>query len=225
LLPGFLRQLRPLMVDLGTLADQGTPLFNSLAQSGPDVARQYENLIPFAAEARKSLIALGASSAAQQPLLLQTFPFANRVLRLGTASLPTNKLLDQLTASLDQTGGIEDLMRVAFFGPSATNGFDQGGHFIRTEALVGACTGFTQLVIGGCSANFTHTAPTAADVASVVKDALKPNPAQPSAAQPTVQPRNSREAAIVRSAHASGGAAPAPAQLTGLLHYLIGRSR
>src|SRR5437763_10635517 len=27
LLPGFLRQLRPLMVDLGNLADQGTPLF------------------------------------------------------------------------------------------------------------------------------------------------------------------------------------------------------
>src|SRR6202035_1648628 len=27
LLPGFLRQLRPLMADLGSLADQGTPLF------------------------------------------------------------------------------------------------------------------------------------------------------------------------------------------------------
>ena len=30
LLPQFLRQLRPLMVDLGTLADQGTPLFDRL---------------------------------------------------------------------------------------------------------------------------------------------------------------------------------------------------
>ena len=159
LLPGFLRQLRPLMVDLGTLADQGTPLFNSLAQSGPSVAQQYENLVPFAAQARTSLIALDKSSAEQQPLLLQTFPFANRVLRLGTASLPTNKLLDQLTASLDQTGGIENLMKVLFFGSSATNGFDQTGHFIRTEALVGSCTGFSQTVVGGCSSNFTHTAP------------------------------------------------------------------
>src|SRR5205085_5997748 len=33
LLPGFLRQLKPLMVDLGTLADQGAPLAGELSTS------------------------------------------------------------------------------------------------------------------------------------------------------------------------------------------------
>src|SRR4029077_18634424 len=41
LLPGFLRQLRPLMADLGSLADQGTPLFNSLSQAASGINSQY----------------------------------------------------------------------------------------------------------------------------------------------------------------------------------------
>src|SRR5205823_4558889 len=94
--------------------------------------------------------------------------------KLGTASLPTGKLLEQLLTSLDQTGGIDDLMRVLFFGTSATNGFDQGGHFIRTEALAGACTSYSKQSVPGCSANFGQSS--AADVASaVVNDVAKSN--------------------------------------------------
>ena len=39
LLPAFLRQLRPLMVDLGGLADQGTPLLNSPRPGGAGARR------------------------------------------------------------------------------------------------------------------------------------------------------------------------------------------
>lgn len=208
LLPGFLRQLRPLMADLGSLADQGTPLFNSLAKAGPALTRQYENLVPFARAARNSLIALGNSSQQQQPLLLKTIPLARRLLKLGNASAPTAILLDRLTASLDQTGAIEDLMKVLFYGTSATNGFDSSGHYIRTEALVGSCTGFTQVVIAGCSANFTHTG-VAGDVASA--GALGGGAITPP------------EAAIIRSARAARPVTPSRA-LQGLLRYLIGGS-
>jgi ABC-type transporter Mla subunit MlaD len=211
LLPGFLRQLRPLMIDLGNLADQGTPLFNSLAQSGPAVAQQYENLVPFARAARNALISLGNSAQQQQPLLLKTIPFARHVLRLANASGPSSRLLDQLTASLDQTGTIENLMKVLFYGTSALNGFDSSGHFIRTEALVGSCTGYTQLVIGGCSANFTHTAPTAADVTALAR-----------VAKAAAEPKTAREVAIVRSARAATQTETTTQALTPLLNYLIG---
>jgi hypothetical protein len=175
------------------------------------VAQQYENLVPFARAARNALISLGNSAQQQQPLLLKTIPFARHVLRLANASGPSSRLLDQLTASLDQTGTIENLMKVLFYGTSALNGFDSSGHFIRTEALVGSCTGYTQLVIGGCSANFTHTAPTAADVTALAR-----------VAKAAAEPKTAREVAIVRSARAAIGTETTTQALTPLLNYLIG---
>lgn len=165
LLPSFLRQLRPLMADLAGFSDQATPALNALSQSAPALAAQYEQLAPFADVARRSLIALGSAAVKQQPALIATIPLANRLLRLGRAGVPSFQSLDSLTSSFDRTGGIEDLMGVLFHGTAATNGFDSIGHYIRTEALVGSCTGYAKTVVPGCSANFTHTG-AAADVAS-----------------------------------------------------------
>ncbi len=165
LLPSFLRQLHPLMSDLGSLADQATPDLNALSQSAPALAAQYEELVPFADVARKSLIALGSAAQQQQPALLQTIPLDKRLLHLGQAGVPSFRSLDQLLSSFDQTGGIEDLMGVFFHGTGATNGFDAAGHYIRTEALVGSCTGYAKTVVAGCSANFTRTG-AAADVSA-----------------------------------------------------------
>jgi hypothetical protein len=204
LLPGFLRQARPLLADLGGLADQGTPLFNSLAQAGPGLAAQYQHLVPFASATRKSLIELGKAAQQQQPLLLGTLPLARRLLRLGNATAPSALLFDRLTASFDRTGGIEDLMKLLFFGTSATNGFDSSGHYIRTEALVGSCTAYAKVPFPGCSANFSQSG-AAADLSS--------------------QPRTAPEAAIIRSARASAGSRSTSRTLVPLLSYLIGGTR
>ena len=45
--------------DLGTLADQGTPLASELNTSASAVGREFTELTPFAKAARTSLIALG----------------------------------------------------------------------------------------------------------------------------------------------------------------------
>ena len=202
LLPSFLRQLRPLMADLGGLADQGTPLFSSLNQSATALAQQYQNLAPFASVARKSLIALGASTVQQQPALLATIPLAKQLLALGNAGVPSFTALDRLTASLKKTGAIQQLMSLLFYGTAATNGFDSVGHFVRTEALVGGCTAYAKTPVPGCSANFTQTG-AAADVASA-------------AGTPQLQ-------RIVRAARTSGIQPSTTGALSGLLHYLIGR--
>src|SRR5205085_4269005 len=121
-------QLRPLLTDLGSLAEQGTPVMTSLKEAAPALARQYTNLAPFAGAARSALIQLGASAAAQQPALVATIPLLHRLNNLGTAAVPTAQQLDRLLTSLDRTGAIEQLMALLFNGTTAANGFDPIGH-------------------------------------------------------------------------------------------------
>ena len=59
------------MADLGTLADQGTPVMTELGQSAAAVGRQFANLTPFASAARTALINLGRSAAQSQPYLVR----------------------------------------------------------------------------------------------------------------------------------------------------------
>ena len=167
LFPAFLQQLRPLMADLGVLADQGTPLLNELGRGASDLGREFKNLTPFAKVARTSLINLGASAAESQPSLVATEPLARRLLKLGNATLPAAVSLDRLTASLDKTGGLEFLMSFLYNGANAGNGFDASGHFLRTQLQAGTCTGFAGTPVPGCSANFLNgSAASAAQVAT-----------------------------------------------------------
>ena len=202
LFPSFLRQLRPLLVDLGKLADQGTPLMVELRQSAAAVGRQFQNLTPFANVARPALIALGASSQKSQPELLATIPLAKQLKNLGSQSLPTSALLDKLTASLDRTGAIEQLMAVLFQGTSAANGFDSTGHYVRSEPLVGSCTSYQKAPVIGCSANFGATGASAAAAPAV----------------PSKVSRVSRVAAV--AARNVSNRQPATGPLKGLLSYL-----
>ncbi len=202
LLPGFLSQLRPLMTDLGHLADQGTPLFNVLTTAGPTLAKQYENLAPFARATRNSLIALGHAAVQQEPALLATIPLNHRLARLGTATLPTARSLNTLLTSFDKTGGIANLMETLFNFTSAVNGYDKEGHYIRTEALVGGCSAYAKIPVPGCAATFGASSAASAD---------------------TPGTNNTAAAAdVARSVHPKLRRQEQTGALSGLLHYLIG---
>jgi len=216
LLPDFLRQLNPLLVDLGALADQATPVLHASTQAAPALARQYQLLASFNGKrgfadiARRSLISLGNAAQQQGPLLVATIPLDKQLLKLGTAGLPAFTNLDKLTSSLFQTGAVEQLMSLLFNGTNAVNGFDTGGHYIRTEAIVGGCTAYSKQTVGGCSANFTHftTAadrPTALDVSTTAKAAKTPKVAR-----------------AIKAAKSSGLRTESSKTLEGLMHYLLG---
>jgi ABC-type transporter Mla subunit MlaD len=203
LLPGFLRQLKPLMVDLGTLADQGTPVAQELNTSASALGREFTELTPFAKAARTSLIALGNAAAKSQGPLIATLPLDRRLQRLGNQTAPAATLLDRLTASLNKSGAIGQLMALLFYGTTASNGFDSLGHYVRDELLVSNCTGYALTPVPGCSANFAKgsSASAASDTPSL--------------------PRGSRQ--LLKAALAGtavGGRSSTP--LTGLLSYLIG---
>jgi ABC-type transporter Mla subunit MlaD len=209
LLPAFLRQLNPLMVDLGTLADQGTPVASELNTSASALGREFTELTPFAKAARTSLIALGDAAAKSQAPLIATLPLDRQLHSLGNQAAPAATLLDRLTASLDKSGAIGQLMALLFYGTSATNGFDSLGHYARDELLVGDCTAYATSPVPGCSANFPKgtSASAASDTVSTVS-----------------LPKGSRQ--LLKTALAGsavGGRSSTP--LTGLLDYLIGPTR
>jgi len=200
LFPSFLRQLRPLMVDLGALADQGTPLSASLSSAAAALNRQFTNLVPFAHAATPATIALGNSAQQSQPYLIATEPLARQLQNLGSAAVPTAASLNTLTASLDKTGAIEQLMALLFNATSAANGFDSSGHYVRVQPLVGDCTGYALAPVGGCSANFGASAASASASAAAA-------------------------ARIARQAVSTARPKPRAKAMTGLLRYLIGNGQ
>jgi ABC-type transporter Mla subunit MlaD len=233
--PSFLQQLRPLMADLGTLADQGTPLMTSLGQSATAVGQQFANLTPFASAARTALINLGASAQKSQPALVATLPLAQRLKRLGSAAVPSAQLLDRLTASIEQTGGIQQLMHLLFAGAVAGNGFNSLGHYVRAEPLVSSCTDYVITPVPGCSSNFQHGSEALAGAAA-------------QAAKASAGTRSADAGAGAQTANSSGGAAipsgtppandvvtqavrktkaksPPGSGLTGLVSFLTGSGR
>jgi ABC-type transporter Mla subunit MlaD len=205
LFPSFLRRLRPLLTDLGTLADQGTPLMTELGQSASGLSQEFANLTPFAKVARPALIKLGAAAQQSQPSLVATIPLARQLRSLGSADAPDAALLDRLTASIDRTGGIEQLMNVLFNGTQASNGFDSFGHYVREELLVNSCTSYAITPVTGCSSNF-QKGDAAAATASV---------SDPEAGEGT-------DRLVTRAVQAADARRPDGSQLTGLLNYLIG---
>lgn len=210
--PPFLRALRPLVADLGQLADQGTPLMTSLGQSAAAISRQFENLTPFAKAAKPALIALGNSSAKSLPALQATLPLARQLNQVGTQAEPASKSLDELLESLNQTGAIEQLMAVLFNGTSAANGFDADGHYVRAEPLVGGCTAYVKTPVEGCSADFNVAA--AADLASAARASGRP-----------VSDRHITETERIAEKAVSAPDGGSSSTLNGLLRYLIGSGR
>jgi ABC-type transporter Mla subunit MlaD len=230
--PAYLAQLRPLMVDLGTLADQGTPLMTSLGQSAQSLGQQFANLTPFAAQARQALINLGATAQASQPSLLATQPLANRLEALGNAGAPTADNLQKLTTSLDQTGGIEELMKLLFNGAVAGNGFNSLGHYLRDEALTSSCTNYATSAVPGCASTFAAaTAATAANAANAANGATAASASSSSAATPadggsaagsSGGTSNGSDRVVAQAVQSASQRSQSQATMKGLLSFLTG---
>jgi virulence factor Mce-like protein len=167
LLPPFLRELRPLMDDLGQLSSQGTPLMTSLGQNAGSITAALKSLTPFASKAKTALLDLGNTAQQSQAKLIASEPLARQLLALGKASKPSAAALDKLTASLQSSGGIQQLMSLLYYGTGAANGFDADGHYVRIAPITGSCNAYARASVPGCSANFTDA------TAAVAKQAAK----------------------------------------------------
>jgi ABC-type transporter Mla subunit MlaD len=173
LLPGFLRQLKPLMADLGQLASQGTPVMTSLGSGAGAVDSEFKSLVPFATQAQSALKNLGNAAQQSESSLVASQPLVNQLERLGGAAVPSSTSLKSLLTSLRTTGGIQQFMSLLFYGASATNGYDADGHYVRIAPVVGSCNAYAKVPVAGCSAKFQATGAAASIATRAAHDALR----------------------------------------------------
>jgi ABC-type transporter Mla subunit MlaD len=153
-LPAFLRELRPLMADLETLADQGTPLLADLKAAAPQMDRLIESLGTVSEAGRESLPSLGDALERGRPALIRARPLIQDLGRLGREAGPATQSLDELTASLQETGGIERINDFLYYLALNTNGFDSIGHYLRAGLITNTCSTYFTEFAGACNANF-----------------------------------------------------------------------
>jgi ABC-type transporter Mla subunit MlaD len=153
-LPAFLRELRPLMADLETLADQGTPLLADLKAAAPQMDRLIKSLGTVSEAGRESLPSLGDALERGRPALIRARPLIQDLGRLGREAGPATQSLDELTASLQQTGGIERINDFLYYLALNTNGFDSVGHYLRAGLVTNTCSTYFTAFAGACNANF-----------------------------------------------------------------------
>jgi ABC-type transporter Mla subunit MlaD len=178
-LPEFLRQLKPTLEDLGALSDEMTPVLTDLGTSAPDLSRFVMQLGPFSRSATKSLTSLGQATDVGGPVLQRARPVVQDLKSFAHTANPVSKTLDDLTASLDKTGGIEQFMNYIFFQMAAINGFDSIGHYLRADLLVNVCSTYVTAQQAGCTATFTPRKSIQSSAASASTASTAAAPAKP----------------------------------------------
>ena len=120
LLPEFLGELRPAMVQLGELADAQTPVLRDLGAASGDLNTFLTRLVPFSENARPAFRALGSASDAGLDAIRATDEEVD-VLRQAASYAPgTAKPLRQLLESLDdRKRAVENDPRAKATGPPA----------------------------------------------------------------------------------------------------------
>jgi phospholipid/cholesterol/gamma-HCH transport system substrate-binding protein len=153
--PGFLRELRPTLQQLGDFADQTTPVLNDLHTAAPDLSRFVLALKPFSKSATTSIVSLGKAAEIGRPAIVKSLPVTKQVAKFAKNALPVGNNLAALLRSFDKTGGIERLMDYIFFQVTAINGFDGVSHYLRAALIANLCSAYAVAPAGGCNANFT----------------------------------------------------------------------
>src|SRR5207244_1738013 len=123
----------------------------------PDLNRFIVQLGPSAKVATPAVVSLGHATDVGRPALVQSKPLVTLLAKFASDANPVGQQLDQLSASLDKSGGIEQLMNFIFFSTTAINGFDGVSHYLRAGLITNLCSAYATQPTPGCNANFRQT--------------------------------------------------------------------
>lgn len=138
--PGFLRELKPTADRFSGLADQMTPALNSLDSQSKAINSMVEGTGPFFEAATPALVSLGDFGDRARTLFPAIRPLISDLDELGRPLRPTTNNLAKLFGSFDDSGGIEELMKLIYFYTGTVNGVDSKGHYVRSSlAINGPC--------------------------------------------------------------------------------------
>ncbi len=154
LLPQTLREVRLTMNDLGTFSDAARPVFSELLGAAPSITKATKATAPFSEATTIGLKSLGDAAAASGANIRAADPVVLQVRGLANVAQNPSKNLKQLLFTLRKTGGFQALMRFIAHNATTLNGFDQYGHYQRTNILVSSCVIYQPKLFPGCGANF-----------------------------------------------------------------------
>jgi phospholipid/cholesterol/gamma-HCH transport system substrate-binding protein len=154
LLPPFLRELKPTMVDLGALSDEMTPVLTDLGEVAPDISRMIIELGPFSEAGIPAFQSLGEAAEVGTPAVRDALPVVRDTRQLASTLRPVGSTARALLESFQRTDGIERALDYIFYQVAAINGFDSFGHYLRAGLIVNQCSTYAVAATFGCSANF-----------------------------------------------------------------------
>lgn len=155
--PRFFNQLRSTMVSLRSFSDQAQPVFASLGAAAPSLTRLTKKLAPFSSAGETSFKSLGSAAQASTQNLVASDSVVKDLRDLSRRSASPSANLKRLLGSLDQTQGFQRLLDFIYNGAGSVNGFDQYGHFLRSELVSSNCVSYQIAPFSGCGANFTFS--------------------------------------------------------------------
>ena len=155
--PRFLSQLRSTMVALHGFSDQAQPVFADLGAAAPSLTRVTKLLAPFSSAGETALTSLGDAASKSTGNLVAADSVVKDLRDLSRLSAQPSSDLQHLLGSLRKTGGFKRLLSFIYFGAGSVNGFDQYGHFLRSELVSSNCVDYDIAPFSGCGANFTFS--------------------------------------------------------------------
>jgi phospholipid/cholesterol/gamma-HCH transport system substrate-binding protein len=165
--PPFLKQLVPAMERLERFAEQTTPAFTNLNKAAPAISTAFTHLPKFSSSSEKFFTSLGQTAKKSGPALVSSKKLLAELKALGTGAKPFTSNLSELLTSLRDTGGLERIMDFIFLGAGAANGYDQLGHFLRTEGVGTTCLKYFTVAPANCNGHLGTAAAPKATKASI----------------------------------------------------------
>lgn len=142
-LPQTLRELRSTFTALDTFAGDARPVFEELRPHVKDISEVTTKLKPFAEATEVSLTALGEAARTAGPDLVASRPIIQKLGRQARTGKQPATELNFFLGSTRGNDGFRNLMRLFYGTGSALNGYDQFGHYQRTNVLVSPCTEYS----------------------------------------------------------------------------------
>jgi virulence factor Mce-like protein len=155
-LPGFLRELRPTLADLGTAAAGQTPALANVRRAAPDLTRFLKLLGPFAESARPAVRGLGQASDTGVEAVREARSTVRQLRALGASATEPMRNLRFVLEDVNDRGravepnrlspgngagftGLEAFLQYAFVQSQAINIFDSKGYLLKLSLLVNGC--------------------------------------------------------------------------------------
>jgi phospholipid/cholesterol/gamma-HCH transport system substrate-binding protein len=160
--PATLREVRLTMTKLKGFAEQGVPLFTDLNRAAPGLSKATVNLPRFARETIPALTTLGDAAQTAGPKLAASDGLLTDLAATATTAQPVGINFGSLLDTFERTQGFQNLMNFIYNTSGSLNGFDQFGHYQRSNLQLSTCVEIVATPAGGCEAFWQPASTTSA---------------------------------------------------------------